>query len=76
MEDIGNCEEPIFEDNFDIPDMDLTFRNFEETFESEENPNKTQSDYVNASCSSLEKNLCIDKPDNHFTRITEVRTVA
>lgn len=45
MQDLGVCEEPSCLDDLNIPDIDLTFRNFEELFRIEQEPKRV--DQVN-----------------------------
>lgn len=41
MQDLGVCDEVQCFDDVEIPDVDLTFRNFEEDFGSEQEDEKT-----------------------------------
>ncbi|KAL7586683.1 hypothetical protein Lser_V15G37150 [Lactuca serriola] len=59
MQDLGVCEEPSCLDDLNIPDIDLSFRNFEELFRSEKEPtsvdqNKSMA-YLNLTESSPKK---------------------
>ncbi|KAM2781328.1 hypothetical protein FF1_011119 [Malus domestica] len=38
MQDIGVCEELVCPDDFNIPDVDMTFQNFEELFGGDQDP--------------------------------------
>ncbi|KAI3733913.1 hypothetical protein L6452_13371 [Arctium lappa] len=38
MQDLGVCEEPACLDDLNMPDIDLTFRNFEELFRTDQDP--------------------------------------
>ncbi|KAL5828198.1 hypothetical protein ACOSQ4_019995 [Xanthoceras sorbifolium] len=60
MQDLGVCEDTVSNDDFDIPDVDLTFRNYEELFGGDQDPSRAQLGDKYASCSS-EKNLSLDK---------------
>ena len=71
MQDLGVCEELISEDDFNIPDVDLTFRNFEELFDQD--PIRALLDDKEVSFSSMEKDLSLDKLDNPHSRAMEVR---
>ncbi|KAL8218637.1 hypothetical protein R6Q57_022010 [Mikania cordata] len=44
MQDLGVCEEPSCLDDLDIPDIDLTFRNFEDLFRIEQEPSRENQD--------------------------------
>ncbi|KAK9223166.1 hypothetical protein WN944_011608 [Citrus x changshan-huyou] len=63
MQDLGVCEDSVCNDDFDIPDVDLTFRNFEELFGGNQDPVRAQLDdkYL---WRSLEKDLSLEKPDD------------
>lgn len=64
MQDLGVCEELVWQDDFNIPDVDLTFRNFEELFGSDQDPIRSLLDEKDMSYSSMEKDLSLDKLDN------------
>lgn len=60
MQDIGVCEEPVSLDDLNMPDIDLTFRNFEDLFRIEQEPstagqNTSMDTFVNNSESSPKK---------------------
>ncbi|KAF2310889.1 hypothetical protein GH714_018189 [Hevea brasiliensis] len=38
MQDLGVCEDIVSHDDFNMPDLDITFRNFEELFGTEKDP--------------------------------------
>ncbi|KAF7808830.1 putative zinc finger protein [Senna tora] len=63
IQDLGICEELIGEDDFNIPDVDLTFQNYEELFGGDQDPIRgiLGDNYV--SCSSIEKDISLDKSD-------------
>lgn len=63
LQDLGVCEDSVCNDDFDIPDVDLTFRNFEELFGGNQDPVRAQLDdkYL---WRSLEKDLSLEKPDD------------
>ncbi|KAM6589046.1 hypothetical protein CsatA_011651 [Cannabis sativa] len=74
MEDLGVCEELVWKDDFNIPDVDLTFRNFEELFDQD--PNRALLlDDKDDSYSSMEKGLSLDKFHNPHSRIMEDASV-
>lgn len=72
MQDLGVCEELVCHDDFNIPDVDLTFRNFEELFGGDQDPNRALLDDKDMSYSSVEKDMSIDKSDNGLARAMEV----
>lgn len=72
MQDLGVCEELISHDDFNIPDVDLTFRNFEELFGGDQDPNRARLVDKDFSYSSVEKDMSIDKSDCSYLRAMEV----
>lgn len=71
MQDLGVCEDSVCNDDFDIPDVDLTFRNFEELFGGDQDPLRVQLDDKYFLC-SLEKDLSLGKPDKFNNRELQV----
>lgn len=63
IQDLGICEELICRDDFNIPDVDLTFQNFEELFGGDQDPIRVMFGDKDVSCSSLEKDISVDKSD-------------
>jgi len=63
IQDLGICEELVRLDDFNIPDVDLTFQNFDELFGGDKDPIRILFDDQDVSCSSLEKDKSIDKSD-------------
>lgn len=63
IQDLGICEELICGDDFNIPDVDLTFQNFEELFGGDQDPIRVMFGDNDVSCSSLEKDISVDKSD-------------
>ncbi|KAA8529099.1 hypothetical protein F0562_034102 [Nyssa sinensis] len=76
MQDLGVCEELSCSDNFDIPDVDLTFRNFEELFGGDQDPTRALLDDEDITCSSLEKDASIDRSDDGYAKAIEETSVA
>lgn len=73
MQDLGVCEELICQDDFNIPDVDLTFRNFEELFGGDQDPMRSLlDDNKDMSYSSIDKDLSLEKLDNTQSRAMEV----
>ncbi|KDP35011.1 hypothetical protein JCGZ_09299 [Jatropha curcas] len=68
MQDLGVCEHIVCHDDINIPDVDLTFRNFEELFGGEQDPVRAPLDDKDASCSSLEKDMSLDTLHNRNAR--------
>lgn len=65
MQDIGVCEELVCSDDFDIPDVDMTFQNFEELFGGDQDPIIAAVLHdKDVSYSSVEKGISLDKSDN------------
>ncbi|EEF36086.1 hypothetical protein RCOM_0577390 [Ricinus communis] len=60
MQDLGVCEDNACHDDFNMPDVDITFRNFEELFGTEEDPIRALLDDKDASWSSVEKDMSVD----------------
>ncbi|KAL2324147.1 hypothetical protein Fmac_023205 [Flemingia macrophylla] len=63
IQDLGICEELVCQDDFNIPDVDLSFQNFEELFGGDQDPVTILLDDHDVSCSSLEKDKSVDKSD-------------
>lgn len=73
MQDLGVCEELVCDEDFNMPDVDLTFRNFEEMFGGDHDPVRALLNDKDVSCSSMEKDLFHDASDNGHARSMEVR---
>ncbi|KAA8532636.1 hypothetical protein F0562_032548 [Nyssa sinensis] len=71
MQDLGVCEELGCFDNLDIPDVDLTFRNFEELFGGDQDPTRALLDDNNISCSSVKQEASLDRSDDGYARAVE-----
>ncbi|XP_034690890.1 putative zinc finger protein At1g68190 [Vitis riparia] len=76
MQDLGVCEDVNCLDDFNIPDVDLTFQNFEELFGGDQDPTRLPVDIEDVTYSSLEKDTSLDKSDDGCTRVMEVASVA
>ncbi|KAK9934674.1 hypothetical protein M0R45_021810 [Rubus argutus] len=68
MQDLGVCEELVCRDDFNIPDVDLTFRNFEEIFGGDQDPIRMLLDDKDVSYSSVERDMSLNKSDNCNSR--------
>lgn len=71
MQDLGVCEE-LYNEDFNIPDVDLTFRNFEELFGGDQDPIRFLLDDKGISCSSVERDFSHDTSDYVHLRAMEV----
>ncbi|XP_028757830.1 putative zinc finger protein At1g68190 isoform X2 [Neltuma alba] len=71
IQDLGICEELICQDDFNIPDVDLTFQNFEELFGGDQDPVRGLVGDDDVSCSSIEKDISLDKSDIFNERTME-----
>ena len=72
MQDLGVREDILWKKDFDIPDVDITFSNFEELFEGDEDLIGALLDDKDLSCSSVEKTLSLDRSDNNNAREKDV----
>ncbi|GLT35070.1 hypothetical protein SLA2020_095530 [Shorea laevis] len=63
MQDLGVCEDNSCPDDFNIPDVDLTFCNFEELFGGQQGPIRVLLDDKDVSYSSVEKDVSLGKSD-------------
>ncbi|XP_054808554.1 putative zinc finger protein At1g68190 isoform X2 [Prosopis cineraria] len=71
IQDLGICEELICQDDFNIPDVDLTFQNIEELFGGDQDPVRGLVGDNDMSCSSIEKDISLDKSDIFNERTME-----
>lgn len=71
MQDLGVCEELGCLDDLSVPDVDLTFRNFEELFGGEQDPTGALLDNIDVTCSSMKKDTSLDGSDNGYARTME-----
>ncbi|XWS68808.1 hypothetical protein CRYUN_Cryun04dG0124600 [Craigia yunnanensis] len=76
MQDLGVCEDVFYQDDFNMPDIDLTFRNFEDIFGGDQDPIRALLGDKDASCSSVEKDMSFNKSDNGNARPMEDASVA
>ncbi|CAJ2630636.1 unnamed protein product [Trifolium pratense] len=73
IQDLGICEELVCGDDFNIPDVDLTFQNYEELFGGEQDPIRgVMFGGKDVTCSSLEND--IDNPSAMEVRISTTFT--
>ncbi|KAL2233386.1 UNVERIFIED_CONTAM: putative zinc finger protein [Sesamum indicum] len=61
MQDLGVCDEIRSFDDLKIPDVDLTFRNFEELFGTDHENSRPLVDDKTMACSFADKNLLFNK---------------
>ncbi|OVA14244.1 zinc finger protein [Macleaya cordata] len=78
MQDLGICKEidscPS-DDGLSIPDVDLTFRNYEDLFGGgDQEQTRFLFDEMGVACSSTEKDVSLDKSDNGYPRTDEVKS--
>ncbi|KAK4260765.1 hypothetical protein QN277_003842 [Acacia crassicarpa] len=71
IQDLGICEELSCQDDFNIPEVDLTFQNFEELFGGDQDPVRGLVGDNDMSCSSIEKDISLDKSDIFNERTME-----
>ncbi|GLT58201.1 hypothetical protein SLA2020_311140 [Shorea laevis] len=76
IQDLGVCEDTSFHDDFNIPDVDLTFRNFEELFGGDQDPIRVLLDDKDVSYSSVKKDISLDKSDYGNARSAEDASAA
>ncbi|KAI5573804.1 hypothetical protein BDE02_10G105000 [Populus trichocarpa] len=68
MQDLGVCEDIIFHDDFNIPDVDKRICNFEELFGGDLDPIGAFLDENDWPCSSVEKDMPLEKSNNRDGR--------
>ncbi|KAL3501783.1 hypothetical protein ACH5RR_036232 [Cinchona calisaya] len=71
MQDLGVCDELGCFDDLSMPDVDLTFKNIEELFGGEQELARALLHDNDTTCSSVEKDVSIDKSDNGYERSVE-----
>ncbi|XP_030442873.1 zinc finger protein CONSTANS-LIKE 10 isoform X1 [Syzygium oleosum] len=57
MQDLGICEELVCHDDFNIPEVDVTFQNYEELFGGEQDTIRALLDESELACSSVDKDI-------------------
>lgn len=72
MQDLGVCEDIFCQDYFNMPDIDLTFRNFEDFFGGDQDPIRALLGDKDVFCSSQEKEISFNKSDNGNARLVKV----
>lgn len=72
MQDLGVCEDIICHDYLNIPDVDTTFRNFEELFWGDQDQITALLDDNELSFSSVEKDTPLEKFNTSNARAREV----
>lgn len=78
MQDLRVCEDMSSHDDLKIPDVDLTFRNFEELFGcgGDQDPLRALLDDKDVSCSSVENDMSLDQSDYGYPRAVEDASAA
>ncbi|KAK1380745.1 B box-type domain-containing protein [Heracleum sosnowskyi] len=67
MQDLGVCEELGYLDEQSMPDIDLTFRNFEELFGGgEQEPTQALVNDLSLRCTTLEKDIPSDNLEHEY----------
>ncbi|GMI83499.1 B-box domain protein 27 [Hibiscus trionum] len=64
MQDLGVCEDTFCQDDFKMPDIDLSFRNFEDLFGVEQDPTRGLLAIKDVPSSSMEKEMAVNNSDN------------
>lgn len=72
MQDLGVCDEAKWLDDVKIPDVDLTFRNFEELFGSEHEPGREDIADDDMECSFADKSPSFAQIDRGRASTTQV----
>ncbi|KAK8647586.1 hypothetical protein V6N13_121317 [Hibiscus sabdariffa] len=64
MQDLGVCEDTFCQDDFNMPDIDLSFRNFEDLFGVDQDPTRGPLANKDVPSSSMKKEMTINNSDN------------
>ncbi|CAL5396638.1 unnamed protein product [Camellia sinensis] len=72
MQDLGICEELACINDFNIPDVDLTFQNFEEFFGCDQDLTRALFDDKDMTCSSVNKDTSLNGLDHSHAKEIEV----
>lgn len=77
IQGLGICEESAFFDNCNIPDVDVSFRNYEELFECDEGIDTALFDEKELMISSMENNTSLGKVDHSYAKgIEDISTAS
>lgn len=76
MQDLGVCEDIFCQDDFNMPDIELTFPNFEDLFGADQDPIRALLGNKDVCCSSVDKDMSFNKSDIVNARPVEVRIMA
>ncbi|XP_028124460.1 zinc finger protein CONSTANS-LIKE 9-like isoform X2 [Camellia sinensis] len=76
MQDLGICEELACINDFNIPDVDLTFQNFEEFFGCDQDLTRALFDDKDMTCSSVNKDTSLNGLDHSHAKEIEDASVA
>ncbi|KAK9106246.1 hypothetical protein Scep_023090 [Stephania cephalantha] len=71
MQDLGICEEHSCDDGLKIPEVDLTFQNFDELFYGDQVQNRSFFDDIDTASLSKEKDASPNKLDHNNAKSTE-----
>lgn len=72
IQDLGVCEELVCHDDFNIPEVDVTFQNYEDVFGGEQDTIRALLDESELECSSLDKDVPLDDSENSQAKLLEV----
>ncbi|WRX15202.1 CCT domain - like 3 [Theobroma cacao] len=76
MQDLGVCEDIFCQDDFNMPDIELTFPNFEDLFGADQDPIRALLGNKDVCCSSVDKDMSFNKSDIVNARPVEDASVA
>ncbi|XP_043695637.1 zinc finger protein CONSTANS-LIKE 9 isoform X2 [Telopea speciosissima] len=76
MQDLGICEEIDCNDGFNIPDVDLTFRNYEELFGVDQDRTRSAFPEKDVACSLTKNDVSFERTEQGYTRAMEDISVA
>lgn len=70
LQDLGVCEELGSLDDLNIPDVDVTFRNFEDLFTNDLDLTRALLEDEDMIFSNIDKGMSIDKSGNSHSKTT------
>ncbi|XP_030514334.1 putative zinc finger protein At1g68190 isoform X2 [Rhodamnia argentea] len=76
MQDLGVCEDLVCHDNLNIPEVDVTFQNYEELFGREQDTIRALLDESELACSSVDKDVPLDDSENSHAELLQDISVA
>ncbi|XP_042502571.1 zinc finger protein CONSTANS-LIKE 9-like [Macadamia integrifolia] len=72
MQDLGICEEIGCNDGFNVPDVDLTFRNYEELFGVDQDLTRSAFHEKDIASCLTKNDVSFERTENGYTRAMEV----